>query len=44
METQAPRWLRYLRILRACPRDSARIFISRVILAWNSIVRAPKLR
>jgi glycosyltransferase involved in cell wall biosynthesis len=41
---QPPRWLRYLRILIACPRDSMRVFISRVMLTWNSYIPSPKLR
>ena len=44
IETQPPTWLRYLRLLAGCPRDSARIFVSRVLLAWNTYVPAPKLR
>ena len=44
IEKQAPRWLRYLRMLRTCPRDSMRILVSRLLLAWNSSVPAPKLR
>lgn len=44
IERQRPRWLRYLGMVVSCPRDSARIFVSRLILAWNSLVPAPKLR
>lgn len=44
IDAQAPQWLRYLRLLFQCPRDSARIFVSRVLLAWNSYIPAPKLR
>jgi glycosyltransferase involved in cell wall biosynthesis len=44
IDEQAPRWVRYWRILRSCPRDSLRVFISRVLLAWNTYIHAPKLR
>jgi glycosyltransferase involved in cell wall biosynthesis len=44
LDQQPPRWLRYLRLLFACPRDSLRIFISRILLTWNTHVPAPKLR
>ena len=44
IERQRPRWLRYVGMVIACPRDSLRIFVSRLILAWNSVVPAPKLR
>ena len=44
IESQRRLWARYLRILRACPRDSVRILISRVLLTWNTYVRSPKLR
>jgi hypothetical protein len=44
IEGQAPRFIRYLRILRRCPRDFVRIAVSRVLLAWNTVVPAPKLR
>lgn len=41
---QPPRWLRYFRLALRCPPDTARIVNSRVRLAWNSLVPAPKLR
>ncbi len=44
LEDQPPRWLRYLRILLACPRDAFRIAASRLLLAWNTRVPALKLR
>jgi hypothetical protein len=44
LELQAPRWLRYLQLVAACPRDSLRIFVSRVLLSWNTNIPAPKLR
>ena len=44
IEGQRPRWLRYLSILRSCPRDSLRILTSRVLLTWNTYVAFPKLR
>jgi hypothetical protein len=44
IENQAPRWVRYLRIARDCPRDAIRIFVSRLLLTWNTYVGTPKLR
>lgn len=44
IESQPPRLIRYLRILRKCPRDFVRIVVSRLLLAWNTAVPAPKLR
>ncbi len=44
IDAQAPQWIRYMRLLYQCPRDSARILVSRMLLAWNSYVPAPKLR
>ena len=44
LESQRPRLLRYLGMLVACPRDSARVATSRLLLAWNTYVRRPKLR
>ncbi|MHB8612743.1 MAG: glycosyltransferase family 2 protein [Candidatus Dormibacteraceae bacterium] len=44
IDAQAPQWLRYLRLLYQCPRDSARVAVSRMLLAWNSYIPAPKLR
>ena len=44
IERQPPTWLRYLRILAACPRDSLRVAVSRVLLAWNTHVPTIKLR
>ncbi|MFI5283897.1 MAG: glycosyltransferase family 2 protein [Candidatus Dormibacterales bacterium] len=44
IDEQPPRWLRYLRLLAHCPSDSARIFVSRVLLTWNTYIPAPKLR
>jgi glycosyltransferase involved in cell wall biosynthesis len=41
---QPPRWLRYIRLAAGCPKDTARILNSRVRLAWNSLMPAPKLR
>ena len=43
IENQPPRWVRYVRMLLSCPRDSLRIFVSRLLLAWNTYVRSPKL-
>ena len=43
IENQPPRWVRYVRMLVSCPRDSLRIFVSRLLLAWNTYVRSPKL-
>jgi hypothetical protein len=44
IEGQPPRWRRYIAILVSCPRDSMRVLISRVLLAWNTYVASPKLR
>ena len=44
IEAQPPRWRRYLSILVSCPRDSMRVFISRVLLTWNTHIPSPKLR
>ena len=44
IETQPPRWLRYVRIAISCPRDTARIVVSRALVTWNSHIRRPKLR
>jgi hypothetical protein len=44
IDKQIPRVLRYLGMIRSCPRDSVRIFISRLLLAWNTYVPAPKVR
>jgi glycosyltransferase involved in cell wall biosynthesis len=44
IERQAPRLIRYLRILGRCPRDFVRIAVSRSLLAWNTFAPAPKLR
>ena len=41
---QPPRALRYLGVLVGCPRDSARVAISRLLLFWNTHIREPKLR
>ena len=42
IERQPPRWVRYLRMLISCPRDSIRIFVSRLMLTWNTRIRSPK--
>ena len=44
LEDQQPRWLRYAKLLIDCPKDSLRVFVSRLLLAWNTYVPAPKLR
>lgn len=44
MERQPARWRRYLGMLLGCPRDSLRVFVSRLLLTWNTYVPAPKLR
>lgn len=44
LERQRPRWLRYAGFVFSCPRDSLRIFVSRLLLAWNTLVPAPKIR
>ena len=44
IEAQPPRIARHMRMLAGCPRDALRIFISRVLLTWNTHIRAPKLR
>lgn len=44
IERQPPSLLRYVRMLISCPRDSLRIFISRLMLAWNTYIPSPKLR
>jgi hypothetical protein len=44
MDQQPPRWLRYVRLLFECPRDSLRILVSRVLLTWNTHIPSPKLR
>lgn len=44
IEKQPSRALRYLGILAACPRDSARVLTSRLLLFWNTHSRRPKLR
>jgi Glycosyl transferase family 2 len=41
---QAPRWRRYLGMLLSCPRDSIRVFTSRLLLTWNTYVPTVKLR
>ena len=41
---QPPRWLRYVRMCVSCPKDTMRIAISRLLLAWNTLIPAPKLR
>ena len=43
IERQPPRWVRYFRMLISCPRDSIRIFVSRLMLTWNTHIRSPKL-
>lgn len=44
IENQPLRWLRYLKLLVDCPSDSLRIFVSRILLTWNTLVPAPKVR
>ncbi len=44
IEGQPARWRRYLAILVSCPRDSMRVFISRLLLTWNTSIPSPKLR
>jgi hypothetical protein len=44
IERQPHTWLRYLRILGSCPRDSLRVAVSRLLLAWNTHVPTLKLR
>ena len=44
IEHQPARWIRYLRIVAECPRDSMRVFVSRLLLTWNTYVPYPKLR
>jgi hypothetical protein len=44
IDQQNPRLLRYLGMVRSCPRDSLRILVSRLLLAWNTYIPAPKLR
>lgn len=44
IERQPPRWRRYLGILVSCPRDSMRVFVSRLLLTWNTLIPTPKLR
>jgi hypothetical protein len=44
IDRQPPRWRRYLGLAVDCPRDTLRIIVSRLLLAWNSLVPAPKLR
>ncbi len=44
LESQSPKWLRYVRLLFACPRDSMRVFVSRLLLFWNTRISSPKLR
>lgn len=44
IEKQPPRWLRYLGILVSCPRDSLRVFASRLLLTWNTLLARPQLR
>ena len=44
IDRQPPRWLRYLRLLISCPRDSIRVFVSRLFLTWNTYIPSPKLR
>lgn len=44
LEQQPPRVVRYARLIARCPRGFARICSSRVLLAWNTYVPAPKLR
>jgi hypothetical protein len=43
LERQPPTLVRYVRILISCPRDSIRVFVSRLMLGWNTYVRSPKL-
>ncbi|HKC19893.1 MAG TPA: glycosyltransferase [Candidatus Dormibacteraeota bacterium] len=44
IDGQAPRWRRYLGMLLSCPRDSIRIFVSRLLLTWNTYIPVLKLR
>lgn len=44
LASQRPRWLRYLGMVFGCPKDSLRIFVSRLLLTWNTYVPSPKLR
>jgi glycosyltransferase involved in cell wall biosynthesis len=44
IDRQPARWLRYLRMLVSCPRDSMRVFVSRLLLTWNTYIHSPKLR
>jgi glycosyltransferase involved in cell wall biosynthesis len=44
IDRQPPALVRYLRMLLSCPRDAMRILVSRLLLTWNTYVRAPKLR
>jgi hypothetical protein len=44
IERQPARWVRYLRMLISCPKDSIRIFVSRLLVTWNSHISSPKLR
>lgn len=43
LERQPPTLVRYVRILISCPRDSIRVLVSRLMLAWNTFVRSPKV-
>jgi hypothetical protein len=44
IESQPPRWWRYVGMVVSCPRDSFRVFVSRLLLAWNTYVPMVKLR
>ena len=44
LESQPPRWRRYVSLFLSCPRDSMRVFTSRLLLTWNTYVPSPKLR
>jgi hypothetical protein len=44
IEHQPRRWQRYMSIVVAYPRDSMRVFVSRLLLTWNTYVPYPKLR
>lgn len=44
IESQPPRWRRYVSLVFSCPRDSMRVFTSRLLLTWNTYVPSPKLR
>jgi glycosyltransferase involved in cell wall biosynthesis len=44
IEQQPPTIVRYARLMARCPRDFARITVSRLRLAWNTYMPTPKLR